>query len=65
MAIQNKEDKPTLQELEIQSNVIGVLRKVSTTEMREAQQADPTISQVVQWVKVGNRPKLSQIRKVK
>ena len=51
VAIQNKEDKPVPQ--------------VSTTEMREVQQADPTISQVVQWVKVGNRPKLSQIRKVK
>ena len=47
VAIQNKEDKPAPQELEIQSNVIEVLSKVSSAEMREAQQADPTISQVV------------------
>ena len=33
--------------------------------MKDAQQADPTISQVVQWVKAGNKPKLLQIRKVK
>ena len=65
MAIQNKEDKPAPQELEKQSNVIEVLSKVSSAEMSKAQQADPTISQVVQWVKAGNKPKLSQIRKVK
>ena len=41
-----------------------VLSKVTSSEMKDAQQADPTISQVVQWVKVGNKPKLSQIRKV-
>ena len=63
MAIQNKEDKPAPQELDLHSSVIEVLSKVSTSEMREAQQADPTISQVVQWVKAGNKPKLSQIRK--
>ena len=33
--------------------------------MKEAQQADPTINRVVQWVKAGNKPKLSQIRKEK
>ena len=33
--------------------------------MKDAQQAYPTISQVVDRVKVGNKPKLSQIRKVK
>ena len=36
VAIQNKEDKPASEELEIQSNVIQVLSKVSTIEMREA-----------------------------
>ena len=40
-----------------------VLSKVSPSEMVEAQQADPTISQVVQWLKACNKPKLSQIGK--
>ena len=62
MAIQNKENKPAQQELELHSSVIEVLSKVSPSEMMEAQQADPTIGQVVQWVKAGNKPKLSQIR---
>ena len=46
VAIQDKEDKPAQQELEILSNVIEVLSKVSPSEIIEAQQADPTISQV-------------------
>ena len=65
MAIWNKEDKPALQELELHSNVIEVLSKVSTSEMIEDEQGDPTIGLVVQWVKAGNIPKLSQIRKEK
>ena len=65
VAIQDKEDKPAQQELELHSNVIEVLSKVSPSEMIEAQQANPTISQVVQWVKADNKPKLSQIRKEK
>ena len=65
VAIQDKEDKPAPQELELHSSAIEVLSKVSTSEMKEAQQADPTISQVVQWVKAGIEPKLSQIRKEK
>ena len=56
---------PTPQKLELHSSAIEVLSKVSTSEMKEAQQADPTISQVVQWVKAGIEPKLSQIRKEK
>ena len=65
VAIQDKEDKPAPQELELHSSAIEVLSKVSTSEMKEAQQADPTINQVVWWVKAGNKPKLSQIRKEK
>ena len=47
MATENKEDKPAQQGLELHSNVINVLSKVSPSEMTEAQQTDPTISQVV------------------
>ena len=65
MAIQDKKDKPAPQELELHSSAIEVLSKVSASEIKEAQQADPTIGQVVQWVKAGNKPKLSQIRKEK
>ena len=65
MAIQDKKDKPAKQELELYSNVIEVLSNVSPSDMIEAQQADPTIGQVVQLVKAGNKPKLSQIRKEK
>ena len=46
-------------------SVIEVLSKVFPSEMKDAQQSDPTTTQVVQWVKVGNKIKLSQIRKVK
>ena len=42
-----KKNKPAQQELELHSNVIEVLSKVSPSEMIEGQQADPTISQVV------------------
>ena len=65
VAIQDKEDKPVEEELELHSNIIIVPSKVSPSEMIEAQQADPSTSQVVQWVKTGNKPKLSQIRKEK
>ena len=65
MDIQDKEDTPAQHELEMQSNVVKVLSKVSPSDMIEAQEADSTISQVVQWVKPGNKPKLSQIRKEK
>ena len=62
VAIQDKEDKPAPWELELYSSVIEILSKVSTSEMEEVQQADPTISQVGHWVKAGNKAKLSQIR---
>ena len=65
VAIHNKENKPAQQELELHSSMIEVLSKVSPSEMKEAQQADPIISQEVQWVKAGNKPKLSPIRKEK
>ena len=65
VAIQDKEDKPAPQELELHSSVIDILSNMSTLEMKEAQQTDPTISQVVQWVKAGHKPKLCQIRKEK
>ena len=44
VAIQDKEDKPAPQELDLHSSAIEVLSKVPTSEMKEAQQADPTIS---------------------
>ena len=65
VAIQNQENKPAQQELELHSSMIEVLRKVFPSEIIKAQQADPTIGQVVQWVMVENKPKLSQIRKEK
>ena len=65
VAIQNKENKPAQQEPELHSGVIEVLSKVSPCEMKEAQQADPTIIHVVQWVKAGNKQKLPQIIKEK
>ena len=65
MAIQDKEDKPAHPDLELHSSVIEILSKVSSSEMIEAQQADPTLGQVVQWVNAGNKPILSQIRKEK
>ena len=61
VAIQNKEKKPVQHELEQHSRVIEVLSKVSPSEMKDAQQDYPTIGQVVQWVKAGNNPKLSEI----
>ena len=60
-----EEDKPAQQDLELHSNVIEFLSKVSPLEMIEAQETDPIISQVVQWVKADNKPKLLQIRKEK
>ena len=42
VATQNNEKNPA-QELELHSSVIEVLSKVSPSEMKEAQQADPTI----------------------
>ena len=65
MAIQNKQNKPAQQELELHSSAIEVLSKVSWSEMNDVQQADPTISQAVQWVKVENKPKLSKCGKIK
>ena len=47
VAIENKEDKPAQQDLELHSNVVKNLSKVSQLKMTEAQQTDPTISQVV------------------
>ena len=48
VAIQNKQNKPAQQELELHSSIIEVPSKVSPSEMKDAQLADPTISQVVQ-----------------
>ena len=64
-AMQDKKDKLAPKELNLHSSAIEVLSKVSISEMKEAQQADPTICQVVWWVKAGNKPKLSQSRKEK
>ena len=61
----NWENKPVQQELELHSRVIEVLSKVSPWEIIEAQQADPTIGQVVQWVKTRIKPNLLQIGKEK
>ena len=61
--IKNKGNKPAQQELELHFSVIDILSKVSPSEMKQTQQANSTISQVVHWVKAGNKPKLSQIRK--
>ena len=47
VAIQNKDNKPAQQEQELLSSVIDVLSKVSPSEMKEAQQAYSSISQVV------------------
>ena len=65
VAIQNKENKPGQQELELHSSVIEVLSKVSPSEMKDVQEVDPTIGQVVQLAKTGNKSELSQIRKEK
>ena len=46
VATQDKEDKPTQQQLELHSNVIAVLSKVSPSEITEAQQVNPTIGQI-------------------
>ena len=46
VAIQNKDNKSTQQKLELHSSVIEVLSKVSPSERKEAQQTDPTISQL-------------------
>ena len=43
-------------------SVIEVPGKVTSLEMKDAKQANPTISEVVQYVKAANEPKLSQIR---
>ena len=56
MSIKNKESKTAQQELELNSSVIEVLGKVSPSEMIEVQQTNPTICQVMQWVKAGNKP---------
>ena len=47
VAIQNKENKLAKQELAVHSSVIEALSRVSSSEMEEAQQADPTSSQIV------------------
>ena len=65
VTVQNKDNKHPKQELELHSSVIEVLSKMSPSEMKEAQQAEPTISQIVQWVKSGNKSKFSQIKKEK
>ena len=65
MAVQNKNNKPAQQELELHSSVIEVLSNLSPSEMKETQEADPTIYQVVQRIKAGNKPQLCQIGKEK
>ena len=61
VATQGKCSKPAEQDLELHSNVIEVLTKVTPSEMKSA----PPISPVVQYVKAANKPTLSQIQKVK
>ena len=58
VAIQERGIKPAEQDLGLHTNVIEVWRKVSPSEMKEVQQSDPTISQVLQYVKAGNKPKI-------
>ena len=41
MAIQNQENKPAQQKLELHSNVVEVLSRVSPSEIIEVQQAYP------------------------
>ena len=60
VAIQER-TKPVEQDMELHTNVTEVLSKVSPSEMKEAHQSDPTISQVVQYIKAGKKLKLSQI----
>ena len=47
MTIQDKEENPVQQDLELHSNVMEGLNKVSPLEIIEAQQTDPTIGQVM------------------
>ena len=65
VAIQEKHNKPAKHVLELHSSVIEILSKVTPLAMKDAQQSDPTSGQEVQCVKGGNKPKLSQIWKVK
>ena len=46
VAFQEKQNKPIQQELELHSSVIEILSKVTSSEMKDAQQADPTTSQI-------------------
>ena len=50
VAIQEKDKKPAKQDLELHSSVIKVLSKVTPSEMKDAQQADPTIGQIELYV---------------
>ena len=47
VAIQNQENKPAQQKLELHSSMVEVLSRVSPSEMIEVQQAYPTICQAV------------------
>ena len=55
--------KPAEQDLDLHTNMIEAHSKVTPSEMKETQQSGPSISQLVQYVKAGKKPKLSQIRK--
>ena len=63
IAIQNKENKSARQELELHSSVIEILSKVSPSEIKDPHQADPTISQVVQWIRQVTSQKYVKLRR--
>ena len=47
------------------STMVDILSKVSTEMMRQVQEEDLEISKVMCYVKLGRKPSLSQIRKLK
>ena len=61
VASQEMDSKPADQDLDLHTNVIEVLYKVSPSVMKESQQSASTIFQIVQYVRAGKKPELSQI----
>ena len=67
MQYRSKEDEriPTNSESVLHSNVREVLRKVISSMMQEVQDLDSDREKVLLYVKMGHKPKLSQIQKMK
>ena len=59
VAIKERISRPADQDLELHTNVIEALIKMSPSQMKEVQQSDPFIFQVVQYIKAWKKPKLS------